>query len=280
MGRLFEMCFFWAVDAESGGGQLGRSGGGRWTLWRRPSPEVPKRPHPGARATTPVCSSRQHTIAPTAVYWVGPRPGCGRRGGSRTSGHPARGAAVVDEMTAARRWRLMLPVVQAARPCQNDPMRDPSYRMPARVMCDVCQQDAVSTCPRCGRPLCLHHLPPDDRTRCTRCELEFLPSRRRWGRVGVALGLGLGGSATALAATVFVGPVLPFFAAAGATVGAGVAAVLRRHDRRRFLAERPGANAAGPSLDEVRIQISPHSQAPAVRGRPQRYPVRPREEGS
>lgn len=120
------------------------------------------------------------------------------------------------------------------------------YRQPEfSELCTDCKAEATSACPRCGRPLCEQHAPPDD-LRCVDCEATFDHSIRRNSRLSVAFGLVLWLTAMVLIA---VAPSTRFWARmflmvliAGAPVmvGAAVASnkLLYAGQRQRFLGQR------------------------------------------
>lgn len=129
------------------------------------------------------------------------------------------------------------------------------------ALCTDCKAEATAGCPRCGRPLCDQHAPPEG-LRCVDCESRFDHSVRRDSWLSVSLGL-----LVWLAALVFTttGPDTRFWgrmfittliAGAPVLVGTAVAAnkLLYAGKRQRFLTQRkrpllpaPEPDAANPA---------------------------------
>jgi len=129
-----------------------------------------------------------------------------------------------------------------------------AYRDAERVYsCGLCNERAVAQCPRCGRPVCLGHLPRDNKHRCDVCELCFASARRS---LDTWTGLtGFGALAAGAVAVAFstAAAFLPLMAMFGAGAGLGIARYLKRQ---RFLDER-GRKLAGLSLAEANIEAAP-----------------------
>jgi len=130
-----------------------------------------------------------------------------------------------------------------------------AYRQPAKRICDTCQGPAFARCPRCGRLLCLDHMPFDTQHRCERCEV--LLARTRAGIVrlawsGMLAVLSLAGVLFFVSTGLSAITALLGFAAVGLCGGLG-----RLAARRRFLARGRGAPIL---LADIEIPIGPRGE--------------------
>jgi hypothetical protein len=149
-----------------------------------------------------------------------------------------------------------------------------SYRQPAPVAhCHLCNsREVVSVCPRCGQPLCVHHLPRDDKHRCAACEDRFHAGRRRVNKgfgiaaavlaAGCVAGFATGGLAWGLLAVLGTVSVLG--------TGGGVSHFVAR---RSFLAHgKVGEHQI--ELGDQRVAIGPRGEDARGAGRRQLSPRR------